>query len=125
MLTKAVKVANKEQITNIAFMRGDAHMIKLKDKCVHAVHCSGALHLFHDVDKVLSEIHRILLPGGKLTVACGRKRRNVKRGFGERALGATTFTSEGIRELFINAGFSPEIHFESNNWMIASGTASE
>jgi ubiquinone/menaquinone biosynthesis C-methylase UbiE len=121
MLFRSVKLANREKLTNIGFIRADAHRIPLKDNCVNSVHCSGALHLFHDVISVLSEIKRILLPKSKVTIACGKKRNVDKLSYGESVLGATLFNPNLIKELLTDSGFYPEIHFEGKNWVIASG----
>ncbi len=67
MLVKGGKLAQRERLTNIVFLRGDIHRLPFDDKSVENVNCGGALHLFPDVRPIWREVSRVLKPGGVFT----------------------------------------------------------
>jgi len=52
----------------IETVNSTAESISLADGSIDVITCEQLLHECHDVDKVVSEIHRVLKPGGKAFV---------------------------------------------------------
>ncbi len=67
LLQYAAYFAKKKGIGNVAFQQADMERIPLKENCVDVVLSNGVFSLTSDLDKVLSEIYRILKPGGTLS----------------------------------------------------------
>ncbi len=68
MLSRAQRLAQREGIRNIRFVRATALCMPFIDAAFPYVNCCGALHLFDRPDAALKEIGRILCPGGHLCV---------------------------------------------------------
>jgi SAM-dependent methyltransferase len=66
MLDRAVHAVRADSVT---FVRADAMALPLRDDTVDAVSCSLCLHLVPDADTALTEIARVLVPGGRLATA--------------------------------------------------------
>ncbi|MEZ4812866.1 MAG: class I SAM-dependent methyltransferase [Caldisericia bacterium] len=121
MLTIAVKYAKRDNLDNIMFMRGDAHKLQFPDNTFDGINCTGALHLFHDVGLVLSEMNRVLKPGGKISIACGRRRKKGGLRPSEKMLSISTFDPVNLVKTFGDAGFDVEIKYANNIWIILGG----
>jgi len=67
MLAQGQKVARRNALTSIFFLRGDIYRLPFEDRSIDHVNCCGALHLFSNVRPIWREISRILRPGGVLT----------------------------------------------------------
>lgn len=68
MLKHARRLADREGIRNILFIRGTVFQLPFQEAAFPYVNCCGALHLFDSPDAALKEIERILRPGGLLCV---------------------------------------------------------
>jgi SAM-dependent methyltransferase len=68
MLNKALEYSKFFNHCNILFLRARAEAIPFRENIFDGVSCCGALHLFSDIDKVLTEINRVLKRRGKLAV---------------------------------------------------------
>jgi ubiquinone/menaquinone biosynthesis C-methylase UbiE len=66
MLTIAARLAQQEGLTNITTCVMDAEQLELEDESFDAVICRLGLMLLPHPERALSEIHRVLKPGGKL-----------------------------------------------------------
>ncbi len=66
MLSIAARVAQQEGLTNITTRVMDAQQLELEDDVFDAVICRLGLMLLPHPARALSEIHRVLKPGGKL-----------------------------------------------------------
>jgi SAM-dependent methyltransferase len=67
MLIQGQKMAWKNGLKTIRFIRGDLHISPFADQTIDHVNCSGALHLFSNLTPIWEEISRILRPGGAFT----------------------------------------------------------
>ena len=75
MLDQAQKIAEKEGLNGIFFLRGDIYRLPFADASMDRVNCGGALHLFPNLSTIWKEIHRVLKPGGiftAMTITMGR-----------------------------------------------------
>lgn len=68
MLKIAREKANKENISNIKFVMGDALNMKYEDNSFDAAICSFALKNFLDIDKFVMEVKRVIKKNGKFVV---------------------------------------------------------
>jgi ubiquinone/menaquinone biosynthesis C-methylase UbiE/uncharacterized protein YbaR (Trm112 family) len=125
MLRYATKKAARLGVENLAFLHGDAHAIPLKDASVDVVNCSGALHLFRDIQRVLGELRRVIKPGGRFSGAMALVRSNpwsrLKAYLDEKFWKIHYFREEEFKDLLDAAGFEPAVHHTRGVWMIASG----
>ena len=64
MVKMATKSLKETSLNTIEFVVGDAHILDFKDESVELVVSHGAMHHWMDAKTVLSEIHRVLMPGG-------------------------------------------------------------
>ena len=67
MLAQGRKVAKRNGLTDIMFLRGDIHLLPFENHSVDRVNCGGALHLFPELTAIWKEISRVLKPGGVFT----------------------------------------------------------
>jgi ubiquinone/menaquinone biosynthesis C-methylase UbiE len=69
MLEQARTRAFEDGVTNIEFVTGSAEALPIKDSSFDIVTSRHAPHHFHDVPQFLSEVHRVLKPGGRFVMA--------------------------------------------------------
>jgi arsenite methyltransferase len=69
MLEKAQAAADEMGMTNVEFVAGEAEQLPFPDASFDVVISNGVIDLIPDKDAVFSEIHRVLLPGGRIQVA--------------------------------------------------------
>ena len=74
MLKKAQKLAELNKLENITFSRARVENLPFKNDYFDALACCGALQLFPDVNKALTEMNRVLKDGGKLALMTYLKR---------------------------------------------------
>jgi SAM-dependent methyltransferase len=127
MLRFAAEKAREENVSSLLLVHGDAMALPFEADHFDVVNCCGALHLFPDADHVLGEIARVLVPGGRFTVAAFRRRAGaladrlarLRRRIG----GVDSFTPEALTAALEKAGLSdPRCHHASGNWLIMSAT---
>ena len=68
-IAKAKETAEKNGIDNTEFSVGIAQNLEFQDEFFNLVTCQVALHHFAEPMKALSEINRVLKPGGKFEVS--------------------------------------------------------
>jgi len=128
MLAYARRQSDAERLTNLGLVRGSALELPFGLGTFDLVNCCGALHLLPDVPQVLAEVRRVLVPGGRLTMAVirqgdGRRARRAAR-VRSRMLGVRSFTRAGLGDELDVAGFSRfDVLHESGLWMIAVAQA--
>lgn len=69
MLEEAEKFARAEGTTNISFVKGDVESLPFSPSFCDIVTCRRAAHHFSDKTKFLSEVSRVLKPGGTIAVS--------------------------------------------------------
>ncbi len=123
MLEFAVNKARQQGLQNVRFIRGNALEIPLPDDSFDVVNCCGALHLFSDVDAVLSEIQRVLKPGGRFTTAVFRQQKGRYspwlEALSRTVLGIELFSFKGMVKHLQEVGFIHHKAFhDKGRWLI-------
>jgi ubiquinone/menaquinone biosynthesis C-methylase UbiE/uncharacterized protein YbaR (Trm112 family) len=127
MLRFAAEKAREEGISNLLLVRGNAMALPFEPDHFDVVNCCGALHLFPDAGEALTEVVRVLRPGGRFTVAAFRRpegalaERLVR--FRRRVGGFDAYTQAGLTAALSKAGLAaPQCHHAAGNWLILSAT---
>jgi arsenite methyltransferase len=69
MLAKAKAAAAEMRAENVRFVEGEAESLPVEDESFDVVISNGVIDLIPDKDAVFSEIHRVLVPGGRIQIA--------------------------------------------------------
>jgi SAM-dependent methyltransferase len=69
MIGQAKAIAFDRRMTNISFQVGESERLPFKDGIFNIVTCRIAAHHFVDVRGFLSEVQRVLAPGGRFLLA--------------------------------------------------------
>lgn len=124
MLAHARRLRGAAGVHNLDLVRGSALALPFAAARFEVVNCCGALHLFPDVPGALAEVHRVLAPGGRLTMAVirageGPRGRRAAR-WRRRLFGVHSFTRADLAQLLAAAGFADvAVLHERGVWMIA------
>jgi ubiquinone/menaquinone biosynthesis C-methylase UbiE len=125
MLNYAKPRVRKEGLENILFIHSDAIDLPFSDETFEAVNCCGALHLFTDLNRALSEVSRVLKVGGRFTLATFRKRAGP---LAERivrlrkdATGMSAFRPDELELRLNHTGFAKvKCHHARGIWLVMS-----
>lgn len=124
MLAFARRAARREARGNLDLVRASAQGLPFADASFDLANCCGALHLFPDVDGVLAEVRRVLVPGGRFTVAAVRQQPGAAGRFAAalgRRIGVASFTPESLRTRFARAGLGDfACLYAARIWMIVA-----
>jgi SAM-dependent methyltransferase len=69
MLDKARAGADALGVSNVTFVEGEAERLPFEDESFDVVISNGVIDLIPDKDAVFGEIHRVLVPGGRIQIA--------------------------------------------------------
>jgi arsenite methyltransferase len=69
MLAKARAAAAEMRLPNVEFVEGEAERLPFADESFDVVISNGVIDLIPDKDAVFAELHRVLVPGGRLQIA--------------------------------------------------------
>ncbi|HXG77006.1 MAG TPA: methyltransferase domain-containing protein [Gaiellaceae bacterium] len=69
MLAKARAGAAELGLGHVTFVEGEAEALPFPDASFDVVVSNGVIDLIPDKDAVFSEIHRVLVPGGRIQIA--------------------------------------------------------
>ena len=69
MLAKARTAAAAMGAANIQFVEGEAERLPFPDESFDVVVSNGVIDLIPDKDAVFAELHRVLVPGGRMQIA--------------------------------------------------------
>jgi arsenite methyltransferase len=69
MLAKARAAAAEMGVTNVEFVECEAEHLPFPDEAFDVVISNGVIDLIPDKDAVFSELHRVLVPGGRMQIA--------------------------------------------------------
>jgi SAM-dependent methyltransferase len=101
---------NGNSFTKIDLIRCDVGNIPMQTESVPALHAGAAMHCWPDLDAALSEIHRVLKPGGRYFASTflAEYFRNVKVASGD-TVNTQAFqyfeSKDMLRDLLLKAGF--------------------
>ncbi|MFW6289430.1 MAG: class I SAM-dependent methyltransferase [Mariniphaga sp.] len=65
-----LEIAKKKEIKNVVFQKADAGSLPFPDRYFHSVASITMLEFVEDINRVMNEIDRVLIPGGTLVVGC-------------------------------------------------------
>ncbi|MDY6903170.1 MAG: methyltransferase domain-containing protein [Thermodesulfobacteriota bacterium] len=107
MLQQAVEMAALHGASDIIHIRADAAALPLRDQCINGLNCFGALHLFPDTVKTISEISRISADNAFFTCLTARKLRLWRpiQILFSRLFSFHFFDEAGLENLLISNGF--------------------
>lgn len=77
MLNRAATRVNRLNSRNVVLVRGDALDLPFHDATFDAVNCSGGFHQLPDLPRAISQIARVLKPGGRLAASTFAKQRGA------------------------------------------------
>jgi arsenite methyltransferase len=69
MLDKARAAASEAGAGNVEFVEAEAELLPFADASFDVVISNGVIDLIPDKDAVYAELHRVLVPGGRLQIA--------------------------------------------------------
>jgi arsenite methyltransferase len=69
MLAKARAAAAEMGVTSVEFVECEAEHLPFPDEAFDVVISNGVIDLIPDKDAVFSELHRVLVPGGRMQIA--------------------------------------------------------
>jgi len=123
MLTYASQQIEIEKLTNTILIRGNALDLPFSEQMFNSVNCCGALHLFPDVDRVLQEVYRILVPGGRFTTGVFLKHIGIIGSLMAQSqkyfVGVDSFTAESLTAALSRQGFAEiACHHAKGVWLI-------
>jgi SAM-dependent methyltransferase len=125
MLRFASRRAREQSVDNVLWIHGTALDLPFAPEHFDVVNCCGALHLFPDVARALSEVCRVLKPAGRFTVAAFRRgegRVAAARAAARRRLfGLDAFSAGDLESRLHLAGLrNVQYHHARRAWLIAS-----
>lgn len=110
MLEEAGRRAREAEIHNLVFVRGDALALPFDEGSFDVVDCGAGMHLMSPLDRALAEMHRVLVPGGRLTASAPRKLEGtlMSRLFrnSDKRLGVHPFAPGELERAWEKAGFT-------------------
>lgn len=123
MLEEAGRRAREKKVRNLIFVHADALALPFDDASFDVINCAAAMHLFPKLDRALSEMHRVLVKGGRLTASAPRRPQGglasrVAKGSTER-FGVHPFAPGELEAMWERAGFTDiAVQHAYRSWMI-------
>ncbi len=112
MLERGVRDTEREGPANVVLMRGDATDLPFADGSFDGACCFAALHLFADPFDALSDMARVLAPGGRIAIMTSVRRQITLpplKPVLERTSGMRVFEHEEIVAALQSRGFT-DVH---------------
>jgi SAM-dependent methyltransferase len=112
MLERAAREVEDSELRHLAFVRASGDRLPFRDDSFDAVCCFAALHLFAEPFAALSELTRVLAPGGRIAIMTSVRREITLpplKPLMERTSGIRLFESDEIVAALQMRGFD-EIH---------------
>jgi arsenite methyltransferase len=69
MLDRARRAAREMNAANVTFVEGEAERLPFDDASFDVVISNGVIDLIPDKDAAFAELHRVLVPGGRIQLA--------------------------------------------------------
>ena len=112
MLARGQRDLERERAANVVLMRGDATELPFGDSIFDATCCFAALHLFADPFAALTDMTRVLAPGGRIAIMTSIRRQVTLpplKPLIERASGMRVFEHDEIVSRLQSLGFT-DVH---------------
>jgi SAM-dependent methyltransferase len=127
MLKHGKGLVQRSALSNVVLLQGDAIALPFLNRHFDVVNCAGALHLFGDLARTLSEVSRVLKEGGRFTFATFRSRGTR---FSERIVrwrrhvsGMNAFRPDDLANELQKVGFDRvQCHHAKGIWLVMSAT---
>lgn len=129
MLEAAGRRAREEAVRNLLFVHADALSLPFDDGSFDVVSCGAGMHLISPLDRALAEMHRVLVPGGRLVASVprrsgGKLMARIARASGKR-LGIHPFAPGELESAWEEAGFTNiAVHHAFRSWMVLGASKS-
>lgn len=68
MLAESGRLRDERRLANVVFSLADVHHLPFASATFHLITCRRAAHHFSRIRRALSEMHRVLRPGGRLVI---------------------------------------------------------
>ncbi len=123
MLANARRLATRERLANLFFVRGDAQELPFPAASFDLVNCCGALHLFPEPAVALAEVWRVLQPHGRFTAAVARRDAGALGLLAGRLrlFGVVSFSPHELESKLYEAGFDDvRVHHARALWLVVS-----
>jgi len=125
MLRYASRRVREQGLHNVLLVHGTALGLPFAPDHFDLVNCCGALHLFPDARRALAEVHRVLKPGGRFTVAAFRRSdgpvATLRNTIGRRLYGIDAFSPRDLAVRLREAGLDAvECLHARAAWLIMS-----
>lgn len=112
MLARGVLEARRDETPSLVFVRGEATVLPFETGSFDSVCCFAAIHLFPEPLESLSEMARVLKPGGRIALLTSNASGNGLGILSARAFGAATgikmFKEDEVRKALEERGFKVE-----------------
>ena len=118
-LSYAREVARAFNVKGIDYRYGDAANLLLDDNYFDFVTCRLSLQIFNKPEKILSELCRILKPGGRLYLT----NETFSKCFGDPCGESISWTYQQASELFALSGMNLEFGVQMNRYLQEAGLA--
>ena len=129
MREQAVANARSAGLSHVEVLAGNAEQLPLPDQSVDVVTSNGVINLVPDKRAVITEIHRVLRPGGRVQIADivvedlpSEACRAQPQLWAECIVGATTQTD--YLRMFTDTGFEEVEHLSDLDYFAASSSES-
>jgi SAM-dependent methyltransferase len=73
-ITRAVEASREDQSANLRFIVGDVRMLPLESHSVECAYSFATLYYINDIERLYSELHRVLMPRGIAILELGNSR---------------------------------------------------
>jgi ubiquinone/menaquinone biosynthesis C-methylase UbiE len=112
MLERGARDTERNGPANVTLVRGDATSLPFRDDTFDAACCFAALHLFADPFDALSDMTRVLVPGGRIAILTSVRRQITLPALKpviERASGMRVFEQDEVVAALQARGFT-DVH---------------
>lgn len=109
MINRCIKNKINSPYTDVLYKKVNIYKISLPDNHVEYIFCGASLHCFENIQKALTELLRVLKPGGKVRFTTFMNMPFFAKFF--RSFG----NKQNLQKIFLNAGYNLKYLTITNN----------